>query len=72
MKDSLVVCSEKICSVVEPSYPPGWVLFLFVLFTLAGLAAAVYNITDEEGRMKRIEARKAQRKKRKRPWVWPT
>jgi hypothetical protein len=38
---------------------------------LLGISLAVHNARDEEGRKDRLEKRKAQRKARRRPWVWP-
>lgn len=35
-----------------------------------GLSLAVYNIRDEEGRQRRIEARREQRKRRKKICAW--
>lgn len=35
-----------------------------------GLSLAVYNLNDDEGRQRRLEARRAQRKKRKKICAW--
>jgi F0F1-type ATP synthase assembly protein I len=38
---------------------------ILVFFIILGLCAAVYNLTNEEGRKDRLERRRAQRKNRR-------
>lgn len=42
-----------------------------VICILLGLSLAWYNMNDEEGVKHRIEARRAQRKKRNTKWLGP-
>jgi hypothetical protein len=49
-----------------------WVSIGCILIGIAiGLSLAWYNINDEEGVQRRIDARRAQRKSRKNKWLPP-
>lgn len=43
-----------------------------LLAALIGIRQAYLNLQDSEAQLARLMARRAQRKARKRPWVWPS
>jgi hypothetical protein len=54
--------------VKEPDMDMYIAIGCLVISTLLGLSVAWYNINDDEGRQRRIEQRRKQRKARKRLW----